>query len=323
MLQRWAHTFRSNAIDKVLAISAQTEGFHAFLFQTRLGRSIAQPWYEIAPAKIINRPITRQYVDALEGQIAWYEIMLEDLGKANHADRETMLSDWLRKAKDDHFPAGVSSATQVTTPRTFDLPYHQTGVDNSSSVYGKTSIQVAMPFMQSSQSEEETMGITGVSFDADITMVGPATSEQDWEYDLDDDNNVVVHKLFTPHSEMCEKLMTTFFHRQYTDYMCLYREYFLRDYQSGGGPHYSDLLMYAICAMGAMANEPGTVHTYGEMSTQDLSDFFANRALELLYGGAMDSPNLTTLQALLLLGQRDIGRGKASKGWLLTGWLDM
>lgn len=101
--------------------------------------------------------------------------------------------------------------------------------------------------------------------------------------------------------------------------MCLYREYFLRDYQAGGGPHYSDVLMYAVCAMGAMAGDGRIIPIYNDMSTHDLSDFLANRATELLYGGALDTPNLTTLQALLLLGQRDIGRGKSSKGWLLTG----
>jgi hypothetical protein len=105
--------------------------------------------------------------------------------------------------------------------------------------------------------------------------------------------------------------MATFFKNQYQYHMCLYREYFLRDFDAGAGPYYSDLLMYAICAMGALASE--------EIALRELSDVFFNRAQQLLYGSALESPNLTTLQALILLGHREIGQGKMSKGWLLSG----
>jgi hypothetical protein len=93
--------------------------------------------------------------------------------------------------------------------------------------------------------------------------------------------------------------------------MCLYREYFLRDFDAGFGPYYSDLLLYAICSMGALASE--------QVAMRELSDVFLNRAQELLYGSALESPNLTTLQALILLGHREIGHGKSSKGWLFSG----
>jgi hypothetical protein len=56
-----------------------------------------------------------------------------------------------------------------------------------------------------------------------------------------------------------------------------------------------------------------------EIALQDLSDVFFGKAQELLYGSALDSPNLTTLQALILLGHREIGYGKTSKGWLFSG----
>jgi hypothetical protein len=93
--------------------------------------------------------------------------------------------------------------------------------------------------------------------------------------------------------------------------MCLYREYFLRDFDAGAGPYYSDLLLYAVCALGALASE--------EVAPRELSDIFFNRAQQLLYGSALESPNLTTLQALILLGHREIGHGKTSKGWLFSG----
>lgn len=115
---------------------------------------------------------------------------------------------------------------------------------------------------------------------------------------------------FSPQSHICRRLMASFFKNQYQYHMCLYREYFLRDFDAGEGPYYSDLLMYAICTMGALASE--------EIALRELSDVFFNRAQQLLYGSALESPNLTTLQALILLGHREIGRKKTSKGWLFS-----
>ncbi|KAI9641646.1 hypothetical protein NHQ30_009500 [Ciborinia camelliae] len=63
--------------------------------------------------------------------------------------------------------------------------------------------------------------------------------------------------------------------------------------------------------MGALASESTT--------QRELSDMFSSRAQELLYGSALESPYLTTLQALILLGHREIGHGKTSKGRLFSG----
>lgn len=92
--------------------------------------------------------------------------------------------------------------------------------------------------------------------------------------------------------------------------MCLYREFFLRDYDTGAGRYYSEVLLYAICAMGALAT--------GEASMLPVSEAFALQAESLVYA-SLDQPDLTLLQALTLLGYRYIGHGKASKGWLFCG----
>lgn len=92
--------------------------------------------------------------------------------------------------------------------------------------------------------------------------------------------------------------------------MCLYREFFLRDYDIGAGRYYSEVLLYAICAMGALAT--------GEASMLPVSEAFALQAESHVYA-SLDQPDLTLLQALILLGYRYIGHGKASKGWLFCG----
>jgi hypothetical protein len=113
-----------------------------------------------------------------------------------------------------------------------------------------------------------------------------------------------------PHDEVPQSLMATFFIEQYPYNMFIYREFFLRDYDTGAGQYYSDLLFYAICAMGALASE--------DPLRRNLSATFFSQAQALLYP-SLDSPTLTTLQALILLGYLEIGHGRPSKGWLFCG----
>ncbi|EHK15707.1 uncharacterized protein TRIVIDRAFT_164741 [Trichoderma virens Gv29-8] len=111
-----------------------------------------------------------------------------------------------------------------------------------------------------------------------------------------------------PSVAAARKMMSTFFQEVYPYNMVVYREYFLRDYDVGSGKYYSDVLLYAICALGALQ--------YDDML--NLSDIFSGQAQNMLYP-TLDSPDLTTLQALVLLGYREIAVGRASKGWLFCG----
>lgn len=113
---------------------------------------------------------------------------------------------------------------------------------------------------------------------------------------------------YAPHDEMSQRLMATFFREQYPFIMVVYREYFLRDYDIGAGKYYSDFLLYAICALGAL-QEDDTIH---------VSEIFAGQAQSLLYA-TLDSPDLTILQGLVLLGYHEIAVGRTSKGWLFCG----
>jgi hypothetical protein len=121
----------------------------------------------------------------------------------------------------------------------------------------------------------------------------------------------VAHIRLSPDNPICQRAMSAFFKHGYYYHMVLYREYFLRDYKAGKGPYYSDLLFYAIATLGSLLSRDDAV--------RGLSDTFYDYAENILYGGVLDSPDVTTVQALLLLGQRDVGCGKQSKGWLLTG----
>lgn len=113
-----------------------------------------------------------------------------------------------------------------------------------------------------------------------------------------------------PYNETCRQLMAIFFQNLYQYNFCVYREYFLRDYAAKGGPYYSDMLMYAICAVGALVSS--------QESHQALAMNFVKYAEDLLLS-SLDLPDLTTLQSMLILSHLEIGQGRGTKGWLFCG----
>lgn len=256
------------------------------------------------------RPVSRGYVQALEGQIISLEKFITKLIAVDASKRDEMLANFRASSKSRtsaaHSETLVKGSENINSipirSRTGHLRKLRDG--KAAEFYGATS------FFQISPSDAQDH--------ASVTNMSPHTgaapiSEDDMEpfISLPLEHYIKEQLTFAPSSDVCRQLMATFFQYQYQYHMCVYREYFLRDYDAGQGPYYSDLLMYAICAMGALACE--------DVALQQLSSLFFNKAQELLYGSALESPNLTTLQALILLGHREIGYGKTSKGWLFSG----
>ena len=208
-------------------------------------------------------------------------------------------------------PSGPLHQSERTEDKTDSIPFRSRSGHlrklkdgKAAEFYGATS------FFQISPSDDSA----GIANDLSSSDFSPVSRHQNLSGTLSAQLNLVDNPqflAFSPQSDISRHLMATFFQSQYQYHMCLYREYFLRDFDAGFGPYYSDLLMYAICAMGALASQ--------EVAMRELSDVFFNRAQELLYDSALESPNLTTLQALILLGHREIGHGKTSKGWLFSG----
>jgi hypothetical protein len=259
-----------------------------------------------------HRPVPKGYVQALEGQIASLELFITKLIAADAPKRDEMLANF--SASTNHLvvpPDRASTSPTAGSSISASIPIrsrtgHRKLKDgNSAEFYGATS------FFQINPSEElDHTSPTNMS----TGDFGSVTTKLDTNHPIspgEQVTNAYSYLAFAPNSNLCTYLMRVFFQNQYQYHMCLYREYFLRDFDAGSGPYYSDLLMYAICAIGALASE--------QTAQRELSDMFSNRAQELLYGSALESPNLTTLQALILLGHREIGQGKTSKGWLFSG----
>ncbi|EXK36565.1 hypothetical protein FOMG_09739 [Fusarium oxysporum f. sp. melonis 26406] len=70
------------------------------------------------------------------------------------------------------------------------------------------------------------------------------------------------------------------------------------------------MLLYAVCAVGALVAH--------DTALAELSTTFARHS-ERLVLESLETPDLTKLQALLILGQLEIGHGHSSKGWLYCG----
>ncbi|TVY90741.1 putative transcriptional regulatory protein [Lachnellula willkommii] len=270
---------------------------------TRPDEAMEQRVHQIAP-------VSRGYVQALEGQIASLEKFITKLITVDSNERDLLLKNF--SSSSNHLPVASVASAEATEASTSEFPIRsRTGHlrklkdGKATEFYGATSFFQISP----SQDQDPASSVVENAYDNEFiaegeVILGPESL----------DNFATIgdsSSAFSPQSDICRKLMARFFQHQYQYFMCLYREWFLRDFDAGAGPYCSDLLMYSICALGALASE--------ESALRDLSGVFFNRAQELLYGGALESPNLTTLQALILLGHREIGIGKASKGWLFSG----
>jgi hypothetical protein len=264
--------------------------------------------------------VQKQYVEALEGQIAWLEKFIFDLARASPGERDRMLAHVkggdaferlnLGDSLSHSFSSSTPAATSSSSPSSSSLARGASPPNNSnysairsgrllrlrnanlSQFYGPTSFQIA----PGAASESEQMQALAAS----RKYLNMTTPESD-----------SLHFILAPQSDNCRHLMSTFFLRLYPYHMHFYREFFLRDLHAGGGPYYSNLLMYAICSVAALVSKDATMRQFSEV--------FSERAQELLYNGGLDAPDITVLQALLLLSHRETGQGNGSKGWLYAG----
>ncbi|KAI3336484.1 fungal-specific transcription factor domain-containing protein [Xylariaceae sp. AK1471] len=259
-----------------------------------------------------QRPTPKSYVQALEAQVASLERFIQKLAVSDDKQRQQMLDEFSRviaPALAERDQAGSSPTT--TKPAALDgqdererLSPARAGQLRKSRSGSQTHFYGGASLYHIRLSEASSVS-SPVVVDAALDVETTSTSMTETIFGQTLWNAYPIQ--FAPHDDVSQRLMAAFFKYQYQYSMCIYREFFLRDYDTGGGRHYSDLLLFAICATGALAT-----------SESLLSDVFANQAQALLYP-SLNYPDLTVLQALILLGQLEIGRGRASKGWLFCG----
>ncbi|CAG9940201.1 unnamed protein product [Clonostachys rosea f. rosea IK726] len=260
-----------------------------------------------------QRPISRRYVQALENQVASLEIFIKKVAIADAEQRDHMLAAF-QPASTNAAPQDSLSTTSTQEVRSPEDAAEQTEASLARSSAG----QMRKRISSSSACFYGGTSLFQIHLSGEyLAPTGDSISEESPSPSNPESSSHQIGPLmtrtpfpFAPHDDVCQRLMATFFKQQYQYNMCIYREYFLRDYDCGTGRYYSDLLLYAICAMGALAS--------GEPSDRGLSEIFATQAQSLLFP-SFDQPDLTVLQALVLLGQREIGHCRPSKGWLFCG----
>ncbi|OAA74006.1 Transcription factor [Cordyceps fumosorosea ARSEF 2679] len=269
-----------------------------------------------------QRPVSKSYVTALEGQIAALEHVIRRLAQADSTERDEILAQL--PALSVPAPDGAQAPEKTETPsdpsvvaaRLRSGQLRRLHPSQGAQFFGGTSFlqmhlsrESSVPDSTAALLETSTANDSLQDLTIDPTAIPPIPSSSAGlasESDESPPHNSAFQ--YAPHDEMSQKLMATFFKEQYQYSMIVYREYFLRDYDVGSGKYYSDVLLYAICALGALQYD----------DTLNVSEVFAGQAQALLYG-SLDNPDLTLLQALVLLGYREIAVGRTSKGWLFCG----
>lgn len=122
--------------------------------------------------------------------------------------------------------------------------------------------------------------------------------------------NEDVSSLYTPAIRLCIGL---FFFWQYPQFMFIDRECFIQEFEQNptDSEFCSPALIYACCAIGAlMSPDPEICAT---------SASYAESSETLLKADNLTMSRITTLQAMLVLAYYHFGRGRLSKGWMLSG----
>ncbi|KFG87441.1 hypothetical protein MANI_001767 [Metarhizium anisopliae] len=261
-----------------------------------------------------QRPVSKSYVQALEGQISALEQVIRKLAIADSTERDEILLELsLSSAPEDGAPLDKKPQPNPTGDHGVAVARLRAGQlrrprdGNAAQFFGGTSS------FQIHFSRDETQTTPRTSANSDGTMV-----QADYQVNsmleitdlaLEESSSSGSGSFqYAPHDQTSQTLMAAFFTEQYQYNMVVYREYFLRDYDVGSGRYYSDLLLYSMCSLSALL--------YDDFFK--LSDVFSGQAQALLFA-TLDKPDLTTLQALILLGHREIAVGQTSKGWLFCG----
>lgn len=271
------------------------------------GMTLPRQNHELSLTLKSPRPISKGYVQALEGQVASLELLLRKLAVADSAERDEMLSeialsppaslDITQKSQIDHAKSNTDPKVVAAQVRSGQLRRPRSS--HATQFFGGTSafhIHLSQEVSLSPDEITTHLESNSTPLMMNIPEVSASSSPRDPSF------------VYAPHDETSQTCMAAYFKYQYQFHMLIYREYFLRDYDVGSGRYYSDALLFAICSLGAMQLD----------DSRSVSDIFAHQAQQLIYA-ALDSPELTTLQALALLGYREIGVGHTSKGWLFAG----
>ncbi|KAK9438791.1 Heat-labile enterotoxin, A chain [Metarhizium brunneum] len=277
-------------------------------------QDVSKQEQNVSCRELARSRVSKSYVQALEGQISALEQVIRKLAIADSTERDEILLELsLSSAPEDGAPLDKKPQPNPTGDHGVAVARLRAGQlrrprdGNAAQFFGGTSsFQIHF-----SRDETQTTPRTSANSDGTVVQADCQVNSMLEITDLaleESSSSGSGCFQYAPHDQTSQTLMAAFFTEQYQYNMVVYREYFLRDYDVGSGRYYSDLLLYSMCSLSALL--------YDDFFK--LSDVFSGQAQALLFA-TLDKPDLTTLQALILLGHREIAVGQTSKGWLFCG----
>ncbi|KAH7028201.1 fungal-specific transcription factor domain-containing protein [Microdochium trichocladiopsis] len=249
-------------------------------------------------------PISRDYVESLETQVANFEHFLAQL-KATPAgrQRDAMIDDLQLTDHHDQSSQHASSANDSQPGREVEVG-HGHLVDRT------------MSERTSPASWNDQAVLLPGGMDANLVYHGPTSIYS---------GVLGTSETETRHSqgENASELIALFFRWQYPQFMFIDREAFILDFRTGtfGGQFCSSALVHAISSIGALMTppSPGSAAASSATVCGEESRNHAEAATRILLGPGLSTPHTTSVQALLCCGFYEIGQGNFSQGWLYSG----
>ncbi|KAI9641647.1 hypothetical protein NHQ30_009501 [Ciborinia camelliae] len=174
--------------------------------------------------------VPKGYAQALEGQIASLEPFITKLIAADASRRDKMLANSTDHLNLQQEQASTSSKSVPSDIQTISIRLRADHLrkvkdGNSAEFYGATSFRQIGPSENLDGTSPSTIPQAGITSPVmtQISNISGGFMEE--------------HLAFAPQRDICKYLMRIFFQNQYQYHLCLYREYFLRDFDVGAGPH--------------------------------------------------------------------------------------
>lgn len=144
---------------------------------------------------------------------------------------------------------------------------------------------------------------------------------------LQHDNPILSWTRVTSDPELVVHLLNMYFTWHYTFFTTLSKSLFYRDFELGRPPidsnkrtqYCSPILVNAMLALGCHFTAHTGARDVADDSATAGDHFFREAKRLLMEDDVLESPRLTTVQALALMSVREAGCGREAKGWVYSG----
>lgn len=241
--------------------------------------------------------MSTEYTTSLENRVAWLEYFILSLAESSAEDRESRLKSFSATVR----PHNQSDQLTCLLPLKYCQGSLQPGPGGSLIYHGPTSIHHTWSTQPTAglslnippdSSQLLSSSLLATSYESITEVAG---------FNLEDENEAITNGLLL------------FFKWQYSHFMFIYREAFLREHFSDrqNCKYWSPGLLLSMCALGLQMSS--------DSRERDLGNRFYTTAEGVCILSGLTQPSITTVQTILCLAFYALGQGDLSKSWGLSG----